>query len=101
MGAFDSLFFAADGRLVEGGRTSVFLQLDGRWYTPPVSDGALPGVMRACLLEDDMYRATERSLTSVDLQRAEAIVVTNALRGALTAQLLHDAVPLCDHERSP
>ncbi|MEJ8853631.1 bifunctional anthranilate synthase component I family protein/class IV aminotransferase [Variovorax robiniae] len=100
VGAFDSLFFTADGRLVEGGRTSVFLQLDGRWYTPPVSDGALPGVMRACLLEDDMYRATERSLTSVDLQRAEAIVVTNSLRGALTAQLLHDAVPLCDHERS-
>ncbi|MET0544239.1 MAG: bifunctional anthranilate synthase component I family protein/class IV aminotransferase [Variovorax sp.] len=101
-GAFDSLFFTADGRLVEGGRSSVFLKLDGRWCTPPVSDGALPGVMRACLLEDDAYGGViERSLTDADLQRAEAIVVCNALRGALQARLVHDAVPLCDHERSP
>jgi len=94
-GAFDSLFFTADGRLVEGGRTSVFLRIDGRWCTPPVTDGALPGVMRACLLEDDAHwGATERSLRWADLQRAEAIVVCNALRGALPARLpVHDAVP--------
>ena len=90
-GAFDSLFFASNGRLVEGGRSSVFLKIDDRWFTPPVADGALPGVMRACLLEDPAWRATERSLTRRDLQRAEAIVVCNALRGALTARLLHDA----------
>ena len=51
-GAFDSLFVTADGRLVEGGRSSVFVKLDDRWWTPPVSDGALPGVMRGLLLED-------------------------------------------------
>ncbi|MDM0103496.1 chorismate-binding protein [Variovorax sp. J22R24] len=88
-GAFDSLFFTADGRLVEGGRTSVFLKLDGRWATPPLADGALPGVMRGCLLEDPAWGAVERSLGWDDLQRAEAIVVCNALRGALPARLLH------------
>lgn len=30
-GAYDSLFFAADGRMVEGGRSNVFVLLDGRW----------------------------------------------------------------------
>ncbi|MEJ8850637.1 chorismate-binding protein [Variovorax rhizosphaerae] len=99
-GAFDSLFFTVDGRLVEGGRTSVFLKIDGRWCTPPLSDGALPGVMRACLLDDEAYGAIERSLTLADLQRAEGIVVCNALRGALPARLLQDAVFLCEHERS-
>ena len=93
-GAFDSLFFTADGRLVEGGRSSVFLKIDGRWVTPPVADGALPGVMRARLLEDPAWGATERSLDRADLQGAEAIVVCNALRGALPARLLHDAVAL-------
>jgi para-aminobenzoate synthetase / 4-amino-4-deoxychorismate lyase len=93
-GAFDSLFFSEDGRLVEGGRTSVFLKIEGRWCTPPVSDGALPGVMRACLLEDGArWGAVERSMTIADLRRAEAVVVCNALRGALPAQLLHQAVP--------
>ena len=48
-GAFDSLFFTSDGRLVEGGRSSVFVRLGGRWWTPPVEDGALPGVMRSVL----------------------------------------------------
>ena len=86
-GAFDSLFFTRDGRLVEGGRSSVFLRLDGRWWTPPVSDGALPGVMRAQLLADPLIAAGERTLTLADLQRAEAIWVSNALRGVLRAEL--------------
>jgi para-aminobenzoate synthetase/4-amino-4-deoxychorismate lyase len=87
-GAFDSLFFTADGRLVEGGRSSVFLRLDGRWWTPPLSDGALPGVMRAQLLADASFGAAERTLRAADLQRAESIVVCNALRGRVPAHLL-------------
>ena len=87
-GAFDSLFFTEDGRLVEGGRTSVFVKLDGRWFTPPITDGALPGVMRATVLDDPAWQATERTLHHEDLERAEAIVVCNALRGVLPARLV-------------
>jgi para-aminobenzoate synthetase/4-amino-4-deoxychorismate lyase len=86
-GAFDSLFFTPDGRLVEGGRSNVFLKLDGRWFTPPLADGALPGVMRGLLLDDPAWAATESTLTRDDLARAEAVVVCNALRGALPARL--------------
>jgi para-aminobenzoate synthetase/4-amino-4-deoxychorismate lyase len=86
-GAFDSLFFSDDGRLVEGGRSNVFLEIDGRWWTPPVADGALPGVMRSVLLHDPGWNAGERSLSRADLQRASGIVVCNALRGALPARL--------------
>ena len=87
-GAFDSLFFDTAGRLVEGGRSSVFVQLDGRWFTPPLADGALPGVMRALVLEDPAWSASERSLGADDLQRAQALMVCNALRGPLGARLL-------------
>ncbi len=87
VGAFDSLFFDTAGRLVEGGRSSVFVQLDGRWYTPPLADGVLPGVMRAQLLADPAWAASERSLTRADLRRAQALCVCNALRGALPARL--------------
>jgi para-aminobenzoate synthetase/4-amino-4-deoxychorismate lyase len=90
VGAFDSLFVTEDGRLVEGGRSSVFLRLDGRWYTPSVADGALPGIMRGCLLEDAAWAATERSLTLDDLRRSESMVVCNALRGVLKAQLMQE-----------
>ena len=86
-GAFDSLFFTADGRLAEGGRSTLFARIDGRWWTPPVADGALPGVMREALLEDPAWQAGERTLRLQDLQSAQALVVCNALRGALLAQL--------------
>ena len=92
-GAFDSLFFNTAGRLVEGGRSSVFLQLDGRWFTPPLADGVLPGVMRGLLLEDLAWAATERCLDQADLERAQAIMVCNALRGPLMARLI-DLAPV-------
>jgi para-aminobenzoate synthetase / 4-amino-4-deoxychorismate lyase len=87
VGAFDSLFFDTAGRLVEGGRSSVFVRLDGRWFTPPLADGALPGVMRSVLLQDPAWAASERRLLRNDLDRAEAVVVCNALRGVLRARI--------------
>lgn len=86
-GAFDSLLLREDGVLLEGGRSNVFVRLDGRWWTPPLSDGVLPGVMRGVLLDDPAWGAAERRLTRADVERAEALVVCNALRGALLARL--------------
>jgi para-aminobenzoate synthetase / 4-amino-4-deoxychorismate lyase len=94
VGAFDSLFFDTAGRLVEGGRSSVFVRLGGRWFTPPLADGALPGVMRGVLLDDPAWAASERRLMRADLDRAEAVVVCNALRGVLQARIEeHHATP--------
>jgi para-aminobenzoate synthetase/4-amino-4-deoxychorismate lyase len=86
-GAFDMLFFDAQDRLVEGGRSNVFVRIGGRWFTPPPSDGALPGVMRGVLLDDPAWAACERSLTRADVLRADALMVCNALRGPLAATL--------------
>jgi para-aminobenzoate synthetase/4-amino-4-deoxychorismate lyase len=86
-GAFDMLFFNERGELTEGGRSNVFVKLDGQWWTPPLSSGLLPGVMRSVLLADPHWQARERILTRDDLRHAEEIVVCNALRGALRARL--------------
>lgn len=88
---FDMLFFNERGELTEGGRSNVFVKLDGRWLTPPLSAGLLPGVMRQVLLDDPSMQPSERTLTRADLSRAEAILVCNALRGALPARLLTSA----------
>ena len=87
-GAFDVLFFNRDGLLTEGARSNVFLLLDGRWRTPALANGLLPGVMRSVLLEDSAMAAEEAALTRADLARAERIVVCNALRGALPARVV-------------
>lgn len=92
-GGFDSLFFNERDELTEGGRSSVFVQIDGRWHTPPLTAGALPGVMRAVLLEDPAWAATERTISRAQLRNAAAVMVCNALRGALPAVVDWNRVP--------
>lgn len=87
LGGFDMLFVNERGEVTEGGRSNVFVKLDGQWVTPPLESGVLPGVMRGVLLDDRVFGATERVVTRDDLARAEALLLTNALRGALDAVL--------------
>ncbi|GAB3377077.1 aminodeoxychorismate synthase component I [Massilia agri] len=89
-GAFDALFFNERGELTEGGRSNVFVRFGGRWYTPPLSCGLLPGVMRAVLLEAPAWQASERVITRAMLEEADDIVVCNALRGPLRAVIVDD-----------
>ncbi|MEA3116874.1 MAG: para-aminobenzoate synthetase / 4-amino-4-deoxychorismate lyase, partial [Paraburkholderia sp.] len=87
-GGFDMLFFNERGELTEGGRSNVFVKRDGRWWTPPLDAGLLPGVMRQMLLDDVGFGARERVLTIRDVRDAEALLVCNALRGALVARIV-------------
>ncbi len=86
-GAFDQLFCNQHGQVTEGARSNLFVRIDGHWYTPPLSAGVLPGVMRAQLLEDPAWLASERVLTLDQVRSAQSIVVCNALRGVLPARL--------------
>ena len=85
LGAFDMLFFNERGELTEGGRSYVFVGINGRWSTPSLDAGLLPGVMRGVLIED--LDAEERTLTREELDRAESLMICNALRGAMPARL--------------
>lgn len=87
-GAFDMLFFNEKDELTEGGRSNVFVKLDGHWYTPPLDCGVLPGIMRSVLLEDPALGARERPINRGELTGAQAVLLCNALRGALVAELV-------------
>ncbi len=90
-GSFDTLYFNTRDELLEGGRSSVFVNVDGCWLTPPLSADILPGVMRAALLEEGDTllggRAKEAVITREMLLRAQGLVVANSLRGAMRAKL--------------
>ena len=87
VGAFDMLFFDADGWLTEGARSNVFVQLDGHWFTPPANGHLLPGVMRARLLADPQLAARQRPIHRNELAAASKLLLCNALRGAMPAVL--------------
>ena len=81
LGAFDALFINEQGFVTEGGRSNVFIKKDGRWLTPPLASGCLPGVMRSVVLSDPKYQAVEKNITPADVLSAEEVIFTNALRG--------------------
>lgn len=92
-GGFDALFINDRGEVTEGGRTSVFAKINGRWCTPTLDSGVLPGVMRAHILADTEWNANEVRLRPADLERCEELVVVNALRGVLRARLMPATSP--------
>ena len=81
LGSFDALFINEQGFVTEGGRSNVFIKKDGRWLTPPLASGCLPGVMRSVVLSDAKYQAVEKNITPADVLSAEEVIFTNALRG--------------------
>lgn len=87
-GAFDALFFNERGELTEGGRSNVFVKFGERWYTPPLSCGVLPGVLRAAILADPLCDVTEGVITAAMLTEAVELMVCNGLRGAMRATLV-------------
>lgn len=76
-GADDALLLNTQGQLAESTISNLFLMIEGTLLTPPVSDGALPGVMRAELIA--RFRAEEHTLEVNDLGRAEEAFLSNAL----------------------
>ena len=46
-GADDALLRSSQGGLCSGSSANLLIQSNGQWLTPPLSSGALPGVMRA------------------------------------------------------
>ncbi|MGC6400121.1 aminodeoxychorismate synthase component I [Sphingomonas sp. FW199] len=87
-GTLEVLFADADGQLSEGSFTSLFVPMpDGRYATPPLAAGLLPGVLRTAMIEAG--EAVERPLTAADL--AQGFCVGNSLRGLIVARLVAEA----------
>lgn len=74
------------GEVTETNRSNLMARVEGRWVTPPLAAGCLPGVARQVALEEG--KVTESPLGVDQLRRAEALAVTNALRGWRSAVLI-------------
>ncbi len=88
-GYFEVVFTNHDGHVTEGTITNVFIRSGGRWLTPPITDGLLPGTWRARHIEQ--VDAIERSLTVQHLVDAEEVVVGNSVRGAVIVDQIETA----------
>ncbi len=85
-GAHTALLLNTRGALAEASTANVFLVRNGGLVTPPVSDGALPGVTRSAVLElarEAGLEAEERSLGPEELFSAEEAFLTGAVMGVM------------------
>lgn len=76
-GADDALLLNTQGRVAESTTANVFLLVNGGLITPPVDEGALPGVARADAIR--LTRAEEKPVTLQILASASEVFLTNAL----------------------
>jgi branched-subunit amino acid aminotransferase/4-amino-4-deoxychorismate lyase len=65
--------------------TNIFVKKSSQWFTPPLSSGCLPGVLRRKKIEEGSCKVG--IVTYSDLKEAEKITVGNALRGEINAVL--------------
>ena len=77
-GASEAVFANLVGNLCEGTGTNVFVGVDGRLVTPPLSSGCLPGVTRALVIE--LTGATEDDLPIDALADADEAFLTSTTR---------------------
>ncbi|MDT8992983.1 aminodeoxychorismate synthase component I [Curvibacter sp. APW13] len=80
---FDTVLWNPAGELTECTRGNVALLLDGRWVTPVLRCGLLPGIGRAHWLAQG--RVTEAVIHLDDLPRVQGLAFINSLRGWVDA----------------
>jgi para-aminobenzoate synthetase/4-amino-4-deoxychorismate lyase len=84
--ADDVLLVNLGGEVTESTIANVAVLVDGRWWTPPLAAGLLPGIERAEALAAG--RVAERPLRVADVRRAASIALLNSVRGWRAASLV-------------
>ena len=77
--ADDVLLVNDRGEITESTIANVAVHVDGRWVTPPLDAGLLPGIGRAVALEEG--RVVEGAVTIEDARSAEEIALISDARG--------------------
>ncbi len=89
-GYYEVLFVNERGEVTEGAVSSIFIQKDAAWYTPPLLCGLLPGVFRSNFMAASPGQVIEKILFPADLAEAEAVYVANSVRGMVQVTVVPD-----------
>ena len=84
-GLYEILFVNTRDEVTEGTISTLFVEMDGQMYTPPISCGLLPGTFRHSYLASG--KAREQVLSIEDVVNADALYVANSVRGLVRVEL--------------
>ncbi|MFH1823750.1 MAG: aminodeoxychorismate synthase component I [Candidatus Firestonebacteria bacterium] len=77
-GFYDVLFLNKKNEVTEGAISNIFIKKDGKFYTPPISSGLLPGIYREYFIKKS--KAIEKVLYLKDLDKADKILLCNSVK---------------------
>ncbi|HEA47410.1 MAG TPA: aminodeoxychorismate synthase component I [bacterium] len=84
-GFFEVIFINSRGELTEGAISNIFLLIQDKLFTPSLTCGLLPGVLRQHLLEKG--EVSERVLYLDDILPAQKVFIGNSVRGLLEVEI--------------
>ncbi|MFB1051324.1 aminodeoxychorismate synthase component I [Paraliobacillus sp. JSM ZJ581] len=84
-GAFSTLLWNEKGEITEFTFGNIVVEIDGDFFTPPITSGVLPGTYREYLLKHN--RIKERIIMKNELIDADKLWFINGLRGWVSVQL--------------
>ena len=87
-GIDEVVFLNTKGQITEGSTTNIFFSKGDKLYTPSISCGLLPGIMRKQLLKK--YDVCEKIILPEEVKDFEACFVTNSLMGIMPVNRLGD-----------
>ena len=92
LGYDEAILLNTSANVADGAISNIYIVKDEQIITPPISDGALPGVVRSMLLEEFKHEfpITEQSISVLDLLSAQEIFITNALMGVKSLTKLNN-----------
>jgi branched-chain amino acid aminotransferase len=80
----DCLVLNTKGHIADSTIANVFLIYGNKIITPPLADGCINGVMRRYLIQElskSSYEIVQQSITVQQLENADEVFLTNAIRG--------------------
>jgi branched-chain amino acid aminotransferase len=80
----EAIVLNPDNKVSEGGVSNLLIKIDESWWTPPLSDGALPGVIRALVIES--FDVGVRSIDASEINQIESAFLIGSLRIAQSVE---------------
>lgn len=79
----EAILLNTASKIADGSISNIYIVKNGQTFTPPVVDGALPGVVRSILLAEfnHLFQIIEKTISPAELMEADEMFLTNALMG--------------------
>ena len=83
-GFHEAIVLNADNKVTEAGVSNLLIKIGQSWWTPPLSDGALPGVVRALVIEN--FDVGVRSIDASEIKDIDSAFLIGSLRIAQSVE---------------